>query len=569
MATVIDELVVVLGLDPSKLKQGRKDAAEELLKFKRDSERNSKEVVKHTGDMTDAFGMLQKKLLGVAALFMGGMGMKEWMDYMVRANSELGYLSQRLDTSAQGLAAWEYAGGRVGAKAGEISGSIASMRSALAAGQLHGVSSLQKYFMAMGIQPYQQGPNGLVMRSPTSVLTDMSKWAQGQNPLIASQMFSEMGMSPGMINLLMKGPDVLARYLKEAKDAAPTPKQIEDFQRLQSAMSRTSTEAMKLGRLLADAVAGPLTKFFDATTKWLRDIQQTDPAKIQKQADKLHGDLRDRFGNPSDHGLGGLERWLNPGAGGLSTRKFEERMGPWGKKSDGGAAPASGVAQSSRTATAKQAMMEQLRKEGVPEGNLDAAASMLAGQAIAESNLNPNAVHDHGTGYGIYGARLGRRDRMLQWLAANGYAKNSLEGQSKYMAHEAMTAYPSARRVLMSANKSNMSGGTFVLTRDFESPAVNNSGARYNAAMRAFETPLAKGEDWGKGSAPVPFITPHPGLVALQGQGNVSHNNTTSSTHIQSLTVNSQTDSPWSHATDIKAALERNELVNQNTYGAN
>jgi hypothetical protein len=35
---------------------------------------------------------------------------------------------------------------------------------------------------------------------------------------------------------------------------------------------------------------------------------------------------------------------------------------------------------------------------------LDAAAAGLVGNAIAESQLNPRAVLDSGTGYGIYGA---------------------------------------------------------------------------------------------------------------------------------------------------------------------
>ena len=74
--------------------------------------------------------------------------------------------------------------------------------------------------------------------------------------------------------------------------------------------------------------------------------------------------------------------------------------------------------------------MDQLRKEGVPEKNLKNAAAVMVGEAIAESGLRPSTVHDHGTGYGIYGARLGRRDKMLSWLQENGFAKDSLEGQT-------------------------------------------------------------------------------------------------------------------------------------------
>jgi hypothetical protein len=53
---------------------------------------------------------------------------------------------------------------------------------------------------------------------------------------------------------------------------------------------------------------------------------------------------------------------------------------------------------------AMEAAMDQLRKEGVPEDHLRAAAALLVGQADMESGLNPNATHDNGTGFGIYGA---------------------------------------------------------------------------------------------------------------------------------------------------------------------
>ena len=99
--------------------------------------------------------------------------------------------------------------------------------------------------------------------------------------------------------------------------------------------------------------------------------------------------------------------------------------------------------------------MDQLRREGVPEDRLREAAAHLVGQATMESGLDPNKVHDQGTGYGIYGARdpkpgKGRRTDMLRWLAENDYARNSPEGQMRYMTREAMSGrYPQTRSVLL------------------------------------------------------------------------------------------------------------------------
>jgi murein DD-endopeptidase MepM/ murein hydrolase activator NlpD len=146
--------------------------------------------------------------------------------------------------------------------------------------------------------------------------------------------------------------------------------------------------------------------------------------------------------------------------------------GPGGPGSPGnGAAPTGALAD--RIATAKAAMEDQLIKEGVPADKAKEGANLMAGQAIAESWLNPNTVHDAGTGYGIYGARLGRRNKMFEWLSANKFGRDSLEGQSRYMIHEAMTdpTYAPSRAALMSADPATRRAAMSILTRNFERPA--------------------------------------------------------------------------------------------------
>jgi len=129
-----------------------------------------------------------------------------------------------------------------------------------------------------------------------------------------------------------------------------------------------------------------------------------------------------------------------------------------------------------RIAIAKKASQDQLRKEGVPEKHVEEASNLLIGQALSESgSLNPLESHDGGTGLGIYGAGHGRKTAMLNWLKDNGYPVNSLEGQAKYMAHEAMTGgYPRTKNILLNADPANRATNTPVITGEFEAPAVTN-----------------------------------------------------------------------------------------------
>jgi hypothetical protein len=153
-------------------------------------------------------------------------------------------------------------------------------------------------------------------------------------------------------------------------------------------------------------------------------------------------------------------------------------------------------AKKAQTAEMMRVAMDQLRQEGVPEANLRSAAAILVGNAQSESGLNPNATHDHGTGFGLYGARLSRRDEMFSWLKSHGYPLNSAEGQMRYMAHEAMVGnsqqkYPATRNILMHATPETLRSDTNNVMREFEAPANKNQD-RSNTSIPAYNTGPAK-----------------------------------------------------------------------------
>ena len=186
---------------------------------------------------------------------------------------------------------------------------------------------------------------------------------------------------------------------------------------------------------------------------------------------------------------GGSGKW-NAGTGG-GRRGFSLGEG-------GGVGSAGAGHKAANNAELMKAAQEQLIKEGVSADHVKAAAAALVGNVVQESGGDPNKVHDGGTGYGLYGARLGRRDNMLAWLAQNGFAKNSAEGQMKYMAHEAMTSstYANTAAALKMAQQNNLGAVTDAVARNFERPneAAANYGGRRNNAAAAF------GADIGGGS---------------------------------------------------------------------
>ena len=85
--------------------------------------------------------------------------------------------------------------------------------------------------------------------------------------------------------------------------------------------------------------------------------------------------------------------------------------------------------------------------------NLSPRGALFFAQSIMdESGGDPNTVHDGGTGFGLWGARLDRADKMKAHARALGVPENDPIAQMDYALHEIKTFYPSYWNILKSAN---------------------------------------------------------------------------------------------------------------------
>tara|TARA_R110000868_G_scaffold57548_4_gene177672 strand:- start:1884 stop:4244 length:2361 start_codon:yes stop_codon:yes gene_type:complete len=145
-----------------------------------------------------------------------------------------------------------------------------------------------------------------------------------------------------------------------------------------------------------------------------------------------------------------------------------------------------------RMAVVQKSIEEQLKKDGYNAKDIKKVAAAFTGQVMAESSFDPNALHDkdksgNPTGYGIYGARLTRRDAMLEWLAKEGYEKNSLVGQARFMAHEAVTVPEYSKLMKDLSEMTDIGDMTLQVGKRFEKPLDINASieTRRNAAEEA------------------------------------------------------------------------------------
>lgn len=157
---------------------------------------------------------------------------------------------------------------------------------------------------------------------------------------------------------------------------------------------------------------------------------------------------------------------------------------------DGGATPASSQATpiaSGTGSTGGGLTQAALYDHFVNRGATRNEAAMLSGMAVAESNLNPNVVHDKGTGFGLWGHRNERRDAMFKFAGTN---KPSWQQQADFALQELRSRPESARvNSARNPNELTIAGMRYERPRgytDANPAAGDNFSGRQNYIAGAF-----------------------------------------------------------------------------------
>jgi hypothetical protein len=613
---VVDALVITLGLDSSQFRKDQVAVADSSRKLKESLVKDGKDVEKSGKDAAESWGSLKKEILGVAAAFLGLDAIKNAVGDVTKFNKEVSQSAQSIGVSAQELSAWGMAVERMGGDANSARASLqhlADIFNELKSG--HASPAIFEWFGRL------QAEGGVKLNAAKPMLEQLPQIAEGLKHIAQTEgagralfVGKQLGLDDGMIRLLMQGKDAVRGIVEDMRKLAPTAEQIDKTNQLYRAWVELKQMFESLANILTANFAPAFQAIIEKFTEWfgiLKDNQKTPKltfGEAKKQFNEMIDAIRegtapaikffqDVFGPPIKwvieqikklkheindvyramfghdlfsesfndvfdkyrHGGGASGEGGGSGARGASRAGVGARVRHGHRGGGEGAGPVA-PRDPRATSIAMTAAMDQLRKEGVPEANLKAAAAHLVGQAEMESGLRPGLTHDKGTGYGIYGARLGRRDRMLSWLAANGYAKDSLEGQTRYMAHEAMSGrYKNTRNILMHANENSLGPDSRTITHEFESPRVDND--RSGAVRGAYR----------RGAQPsMPATLGAPG--AAGARSSINNSSTTNSSNTEAvfnggIAIHTQaTDAPGLMR-ELQSHIDRQNYTAQANYG--
>lgn len=260
MATIIDSLLVKLGLDSSEF-EAKKGKVDKGLKDTAGHAENTGSKLKKSGkDGAEGFENVAKSATKFLAIIGGTMAVKRFIEQTVESSAALDRLSQNLSANVATVSAWSNAAELAGGSASGLQGTMDMLSKSQTELQLTGQSSLIPYFSALGVSLADtQGK----ARPVNELLLDLSDRFSKMDRTTANNMGRMMGIDQGTMQLLLKGRSEVELMIKRQKEyGAVTKQQAEESSRLKLAMTESKQSFEAFGRELLSAATPALEKMF-------------------------------------------------------------------------------------------------------------------------------------------------------------------------------------------------------------------------------------------------------------------------------------------------------------------
>lgn len=254
--TVIDALIVRLGLDPTSYKKGVADATKAQKTFKDNTKKSS-------GEIGDALKSVTRQ---VAAMVIGFESLKGAISFLAginTADAALGRLAANTGVSVHELNKWGNAVELVGGDSKEAQGDISNLASSLVNLRAKGdVSPMIELMYRLGVAMFDaQGKT----RNLFDILNDAGGQLRKMDHADAFQLARNAGLSEGTLNLLLEQEAARKRIFAEAErannlDDAAAKRAAE----LQKEWREMVQSARAFGRELLEAIAPAAREFLEA-----------------------------------------------------------------------------------------------------------------------------------------------------------------------------------------------------------------------------------------------------------------------------------------------------------------
>ena len=231
MATLLDEFMITIGVDPAKMQQGIKQAAQTVQSATRQM---STTIASNTKGMASGFGRVTKSvtamgagikasMAGVTSIFTGfsgalmgifsvGAAFSTWKEQA----AEFGGVAKRLHMSIEDVQGWAGAIGKFGGSSADLEGTLRGLNGQLAKMATLGKSRTGTLLQSLGIDAGEVGRQ----RDALDVLQDLAGVMEQMSPEESKGIGAALGLDPSTIMLLQQGRDGMKDLIAQKKQDA-------------------------------------------------------------------------------------------------------------------------------------------------------------------------------------------------------------------------------------------------------------------------------------------------------------------------------------------------------------
>lgn len=318
MATVIDSLMIELGLDTSKFDANQRKSVEQLRKLDDQAQKTAKDIAKGAKDMGEGFTFVKDSLIGLGTVLIGMKMFKDLIGNTTKQNVELGRSAGLLSMTASELKTWgqmaELTGGSVESMTGVIKGlqqSLVDLKYGTASDALIKSASFLKAWGAFDLNTMQVD----LYKLSDAIVAFRKSHTEAETLNFAQS----LGLDQSSLLLLEKGSDYLRKNhdeflkLNEAidKNAATSDKLNQQWVKLK-------VTGESLGQSLYKSIAEPLSWILDKAFSF-GDVLDKLNGKLNNQENKVSGNLPRNLRNNNP---GNLKFANQPGAIGADSGGF-------------------------------------------------------------------------------------------------------------------------------------------------------------------------------------------------------------------------------------------------------
>jgi hypothetical protein len=591
VATIVDSLIVTLGLDGKDFEKGQKKTQEALEKTRKDADKTARDM-EHAGKQAaQFFSKMRNEALAFFAALAVGSGLKSFVENSIVAAAGVGRLSDNLDISTKRLTAWQQAAERAGGSAGGALAQLKQSADDVAKFKMGMGSDSLNWFFRMGgsTDDLKDGNTYLMARA------DIVKRIFDVDPTKAAVIAQSMGISDDQFNLIKKGSAAIEDLIRERERYSKFSREdAENADKLRSKMLdlRDSFELASTKLLIK------LTPQFEKLAEWLNrlaDWVNSNGDLISKWVDdsidkaipvlnEFVGILRDTDWREVANDIKGLasaflsvgheikgmidgakslkEWWDRPSVPGGHWWNFGFRKSTDIAENDirNGRNPRPGQLGGGKITSIndrQKYILDKLRKDGFS----DAQAAGIVGSLMQESGLNSTQVNAKSGAIGI-AQWLGSRKKGFADRYGHGLEKSTFEEQVDYMLWEMRNTEKHSGDLLRRASSPQIAAQ--IHAWEYERPGVAeaNIGRRQSYAESLFAS-------IGQGNAMAAANLPTSASMPTMRYGGSPNSTVSSETHIGQITIQTAATDANGIAKDAQSAFQRYAFASQSNTGLN